>query len=169
MKIKNENQNENQNLKPVMSLKAPIVDVKQLKRGEKVSYGGLWVAPEDANVAVLPVGYGDGYPRSLMTDSYVLFEGQKVPIVGAICMDFMMIYLSPKTLETLLGQSRCYKTNSNQELLGKFVTLIGSEGSLEITADELAQKSNQIPYEFISGLSHRLLRERGDRFFDSSN
>ena len=147
-------------LKPVLSLRAPIVDVRLLKKGEKVSYGGLWTAPEDVEVAVLPMGYGDGYPRSLMTDSYVLFEGEKIPIVGAICMDFMMICLSQSSLSRELRKS---------QLLGEMVTLIGSEGPLEVTVEELAQKSNQISYEFISGLSHRLLRKKGRYFFDSRN
>ena len=97
---------------PVLSLKSHIVYIKELEAGAAVSYGGTFVAEKTMKVATVPVGYGDGYPRSLSNKGWVLIRGQKAPILGRVCMDQMMVDVSaiPEVKE------------------GDQVTLIGSDG-----------------------------------------
>ncbi len=78
-------------LHPAMELKSHVVCVKTIAPGTPVSYGGTFVAEHEMRIATIPVGYGDGYPRSLSSCGYVLIHGQKAPIVGRICMDQFMV------------------------------------------------------------------------------
>ena len=68
-----------------------MVYVKEVEPGCAVSYGSTWVAKEKRKIATVPIGYGDGYPRSMSNKGYVLIKGRKVPIVGRVCMDQMMV------------------------------------------------------------------------------
>ena len=74
-------------LKPAMELISHVAHVKWLTEGKPVSYGGTYVTTRPTKVATIPVGYGDGYPRSLSNKGYVLIHGQKAPIIGRVCMD----------------------------------------------------------------------------------
>lgn len=78
-------------LKPVMELKSRIIHIKTLEAGRSISYGGTYCLKEPRKVATVPVGYADGYPRSLSNKGYVLIRGQKAPILGRICMDQFMV------------------------------------------------------------------------------
>ena len=81
-------------LKPAMELISHVAHVKWLTEGKPVSYGGTYVTTRPTKVATIPVGYGDGYPRSLSNKGYVLIHGQKAPIIGRVCMDQFMVEVS---------------------------------------------------------------------------
>ena len=127
---------------PVMSLKSHIVYIKELEAGAAVSYGGTFVAEKTMKVATVPVGYGDGYPRSLSNKGWVLIRGQKAPILGRVCMDQMMVDVSviPEVKE------------------GDQVTLIGSDGGQEITMEDLGDLSGRFNYELACDLGKRVPR-----------
>ena len=80
-------------LQPVMTLKAPVISVHTLKKGEVVSYSGIWTAPEDMKLAVIGIGYADGYPRHMAQGAPILINGKKAFLIGRICMDMLMVDL----------------------------------------------------------------------------
>lgn len=129
-------------LKPVLSFYSSIVFVKDVPAGFPVSYGSTFVSYKDMRIATVPIGYGDGYPRSLSGKGYVLVRGQKAPILGRICMDQMMIDVThiPEVVE------------------GDKVTLIGRDGDQKITADELGELSGRFNYELVCDLGNRIPR-----------
>ena len=129
-------------LQPVLSLKSRIVYIKKLEAGMEVSYGGTFVAKETMQVATIPVGYGDGYPRSLSNQGYVLIRGQKAPILGRVCMDQFMVDVSH--IEGVAEKDP--------------VTLIGTEGKEIITAEELGELSGRFNYELVCDLGKRIPR-----------
>lgn len=129
-------------LKPVMSLKTNVINIKKLKKGEYVGYGRKFVTKEDTMIATLPVGYADGYSRLLTGKAKVLVKGQFAPVVGNICMDQCMIDVS-------------HIENVN---VGEEVTLIGEDGENSITAEELANLIGTISYEILCVLGKRVPR-----------
>lgn len=126
-------------LKEVFSLKTKIVHVKQLSRGDSVSYGATYTAQEDEWIATLPIGYADGWIRKLQGQE-VIVAGEKAPIVGRICMDQCMIKLS-KPLP-----------------IGTEVTLIGESQGVSISVDEIATKIDTINYEIPCMITSRVPR-----------
>lgn len=129
-------------LQPVMSLKSHISYIKDLEAGRKVSYGGVYVTPEKQRIATVPVGYGDGYARSLSDKGYVLVRGQKAPICGRICMDQFMIDVS----------------HIDGVRVGDSVTLLGQDGAERITMEELGDLSERFNYEFACLITPRVPR-----------
>ena len=129
-------------LQPVMSLKSHISYIKDLEAGRKISYGGTYVTPETQRIATVPVGYGDGYARSLSGKGYVLVRGQKAPICGRICMDQFMIDVS----------------HIEGARVGDAVTLLGSDGTEMITMEELGDMSERFNYEFACLITPRVPR-----------
>lgn len=129
-------------LRAAMSLYSHIVYCKTIHAGQSVSYGGLFTAQKDTRVATIPVGYGDGYPRSLSGKGYVLIRGKKAPILGRVCMDQFMVDISeiPGVME------------------GDKVTLLGGDGTERITAEELGELSGRFNYEFVCDLGKRIPR-----------
>ena len=129
-------------LKPALSLYSQVVFVKDLKAGMSVSYGSTFTATKDMRVATVPLGYGDGYPRSLSSKGYVLIRGKKAPILGRVCMDQFMVDVTdiPGVTE------------------GDKVTLIGTDGNESITADYLGELSGRFNYELVCELNPRLPR-----------
>ena len=129
-------------LRAAMSLYSHIVYCKTIHAGQSVSYGGLFTAQKDTRVATIPVGYGDGYPRSLSGRGYVLIRGKKAPILGRVCMDQFMVDISeiPGVME------------------GDKVTLLGVDGTERITAEELGELSGRFNYEFVCDLGKRIPR-----------
>ena len=129
-------------LRAAMSLYSHIVYCKTIHSGQSVSYGGLFTAQKDTRVATIPVGYGDGYPRSLSGKGYVLIHGKKAPILGRVCMDQFMVDISeiPGVME------------------GDKVTLLGVDGTERITAEELGELSGRFNYEFVCDLGKRIPR-----------
>ena len=131
---------QNVNLKEAFSLYSELVQVKKLQPGESVSYGATYTAIETEWIGTMPIGYGDGWSRSLQ-GFYVLINGKKMPIVGRICMDAMMV-----------------KLDGPYEV-GTKVTLIGRDGGAVISSDDVAQYLNTINYEIPCMMTSRLIRE----------
>lgn len=129
-------------LRPVLELKSRLSHVKELAAGRAVSYGGTYVLGEKGRIGTVPVGYGDGYPRSLSNVGYVLIHGKKAPVRGRICMDQFMVDLSE------IPEAKA----------GDEVTLIGTSEGAEITIEELGEISGRFPYEFACDLGKRIPR-----------
>lgn len=129
-------------LKPAMEIKSRIVHIKPLEKGRYVSYGGTYRMERDGVVATIPVGYGDGYPRSLSGKGYVLVHGKRAPILGRVCMDQFMVDV------TEIKEARLYDT----------VTLLGEDGGERITMEELGELSGRFNYEFACNVGKRIPR-----------
>ncbi len=129
-------------LEPVMRLVSRISFAKTVRAGARVSYGGTWTAPRDTRVATIPVGYGDGYSRSLSNRGAVLVAGRRVPIAGRICMDQFMVDLGPE----------------GREDVGEEALLFGEKGGLSLPGTELCELMGTIPYELTCLVSERVPR-----------
>ena len=125
-------------LKPVMKLKTKIVHMTKVPKDQSVSYNASWVAKRDSLVAVLPIGYADGYPRSLSNKGQVFIQGQIVPLVGIVCMDYLMIDV----------------TDVNNVYIGDEVEMWGDHLPLKTLADS----AGTIVYELITALTARVPR-----------
>lgn len=130
-------------LAPVMSVHTQVLFVKDLPSGAPVSYGRRFVTPRPSRIATLPVGYADGYPRVLGGRASVLVGGQRCPVVGTICMDLCMVDVTDLPVPVEAGDD---------------VVLLGSQGTGEIRAEELATLAGTIPYEILCGFSERVPR-----------
>ncbi len=131
-----------QPLEPVLSWKTAVVHLKTVPPGTAVSYGGTWTARRPTRIATLPVGYADGYPRRLSNRGQVLVRGQRVPLVGRVCMDLCMVDV----------------TDVPGVALGDEVVLLGRQGTEEVGAVELAGWLETIPYEVLCGVGARVPR-----------
>lgn len=130
-------------LKPVMSVKTGIVLLKTLRPGQSVSYGCTYTAHEEIKVALLPIGYADGLSRALSGRGEFLVRGQKVPVIGRVCMDWTMIEV----------------TDISDVAAGDEVVILGTQGDATITADDLAATLGTISYEIFCSWSPRVRRE----------
>ena len=135
-------QKERLRLKPALTLKSHVAFVKQVEAGTPISYGGTFVTDRKMTIATIPVGYADGYPRSLSNKGYVLIRGKKAPIVGRICMDQFMVDV----------------TDIDGVSFGDRVTLIGTDGNETITVELLGDLSGRFNYEFVCDLGKRIPR-----------
>lgn len=138
-------------LKPALSWYSHLVCVKTLHKGQSVSYGGTFTAQEELRIATVPIGYGDGYPRSLSNQGYVLIHGKKAPVLGRICMDQFMVDVShiPDVKE------------------GDRVVLLGEDGGERISAELLGEISGRFHYELVCGIGKRIpriYRKEGELF-----
>lgn len=129
-------------LKPAMRLISHVTFVKEVQEGTPISYGGTFVAPKKMKVATIPVGYGDGYPRSLSGKGSVLIHGKRAKILGRVCMDQFMVDVTDIPETAFLDP----------------VVLIGKDGEEEITVEELAGLSGRFNYEFVCCISKRVPR-----------
>jgi alanine racemase len=129
-------------LKPALSMYTKILQIKKIKKGTNIGYGGTFFASKNIDLAIMPVGYWDGYDRRLSNNSHVLINGQRCPIRGNICMNLAMAELP-------LGHN--FKE-------GDKVVLIGKDKNQLITTDLLAKKCNTINYEFIDRLNPQIPR-----------
>ena len=127
---------------PVMSLKSHIVFIKELDAGRQISYGGIYVTDSKRRIATIPVGYGDGYARSLSNKGYVLIHGKKAPICGRVCMDQFMVDV----------------TDIPEAQEGDRVTLLGRDHDACITLEELGELSGRFNYEFACLITPRVPR-----------
>lgn len=125
-----------QELVPVMNLYARIIAIKQLKKGETVGYGGTWLAAKNTSIAVVSIGYGDGYPRHAKQGTPVLINNQRVPLVGRVSMDMITVDI----------------TEHADIKLGDQVLLWG-EG---LPVEEIAACTDTIPYTLLCGITRRV-------------
>lgn len=128
--------------KQVMSVKSVVSMVKEIDDGDSVSYGRSFTATKKTKVATIPIGYADGYPRALSNKGKVIINGQFAPIIGRICMDQMTVDVS----------------NIENVDISTEVTLIGQDGGLSITFDDIANICNTISYEIMCNISIRMPR-----------
>ena len=129
-------------LKPALELKSHVAYVKCLEAGRAISYGGTYTTETDRLIATIPVGYGDGYCRGLSNKGSVLIHGRRAPICGRICMDQFMADV----------------TDIPDVQIGDEVTLIGKDGTEEITMEEVGTLSGRFNYEFVCDLGKRVPR-----------
>jgi len=127
-------------LKPVMSLKSKVIQVKEVGPGFTVSYGSTHVTPGPTRIATIPIGYADGYNRILSSNGHMLVRGVRAPIIGRICMDLTMIDVGHVPGVRLEDE----------------VVLLGSQGNETISADEIAKRVGTINYEIVSSLTSRV-------------
>ena len=133
-------------LQPAMTFRSRILSVKELPEGSLVSYSGLYQLPEAGRLAVIPVGYADGYPRLLSNRVEVLIRGKRVPVRGRICMGMLMA--DAASLPDLQP--------------GEEVVLLGRQGDECISAAELADKAGTIAHEILCNLGKHPNRRIGD-------
>ena len=129
-------------VRPVLSWHSRITCLKTLPAGRQVSYGGTYTTTAQTRVATVPVGYADGYCRSLSGSFHVLIHGKKAPILGRVCMDQFMVDV----------------TNIPEARPDDEVVLLGKSGDQQITLQQIAQAADTIPYEFLCSLHHRVPR-----------
>jgi alanine racemase len=129
-------------IEPVMSIKARIAAIQQLKPGDVVGYGMRYAAPADRRIAVLPIGYGDGFPR-VCNQGAALIRGQRAPIVGGIAMDALMVDV------TDIMEARMWDE----------AVLMGRQGDQEITVRDLAVLKQSVTYDVLTGWRLRLRRQ----------
>ena len=135
-------------IEPALTWRSTVVLSKPLPAGSPVSYGATWTPDRDTRIVVVPMGYGDGYPRLLSNRGEVLIGDRRHPVVGRVCMDQFMVDVGPDT----------------DVRVGHEVVIIGSQGDERITANELAAWAETIPYEILTGISSRVPRQyRGER------
>ncbi len=130
-------------LRPVLSWKSTLIQVKKVKKGTKISYGGTYTMKKAGTIGIIPIGYYDGYDRVWSNKAEVIIKGRRCPIRGRICMNLMMVEIN--------GESNAKA--------GDIVTMIGQSGKEEITADELAELSpGTINYEITTKINPHLTR-----------
>ena len=129
-------------LEPALTWKTRIGWVGTISEGEGVSYGLTYKASRETRVAMVQVGYGDGYPRALSGVGEVLIGGARRPIIGRICMDVSVVRLDPM----------------DNVSVGDEVVLIGKQGNAEITVDEIAHRTGTISYEILTQIKTRVTR-----------
>lgn len=130
-------------LEPVLSLRTTVMQLRTIEAGDSVSYNRTFVAKRRSRIAVLPIGYADGYNRRLSNNGQVLVRGKRVPIVGLVCMDMTMVDV----------------TDVPSIQVGEEATLIGRQGREAIWADEIAEWTGTIPYEILCAIGPRIQRQ----------
>jgi alanine racemase len=128
-------------VEPAMSWRSEVVFFKVVEPGSPVSYGSTWSPSEQSRVVTVPVGYGDGYRRSLSNRAEVIIRGERHQVVGRVCMDQTMVNI---------GWGTAYN--------GDIVTLVGADGDERISVEELAEKADTIPYEVLTSVTSRVPR-----------
>lgn len=134
---------ENVDLKPALELISHVAFVKWVDEGKMISYGGTYVTKRRTKIATIPVGYGDGYPRSLSNKGYMLIHGKKAPIIGRVCMDQCMVDV----------------TEIEDVKFGDEVVLVGRDGDEYLSVETLSRLSDRFNYEFVCLMSKRIPRE----------
>ena len=129
-------------LKPALSLYSHIVFIKTVPAGQPISYGGTYVTEKKMRVATVPMGYGDGYPRSLSNKGCVLIGGKRAPILGRVCMDQFMVDV----------------TDIPEAKEGDRVVLLGFDGEEHLSAEELGEASGRFNYELVCDFGKRIPR-----------
>lgn len=129
-------------LKPVMGLTSRAVLIKHVPEGTKISYGGTFVTKRPSRIAIVPIGYADGYPWSVSGKASVLIGGRRVKVLGRVTMDMIVIDI----------------TDVPDAAINDEVVLLGRQGGEMISADEISTWAGTIPYEILCGISKRMPR-----------
>ena len=131
---------------PVVSVRARVLSVRRVRKGESVSYNAQWVAPRDTVIATLGIGYADGIRRNVGArgEAQVLLRGKRCPIVGVVQMDMTLV-----------------ETGAIEVQVGDIATIVGEEAKQRITLNEFAAWGDELPHEFLAGLGQRLPRVYG--------
>jgi alanine racemase len=124
--------------RPVMTFTSQVMAIRSIDSGETVGYGGLWTAQRNSRIATIPVGYGDGYPRTAENGTPVIIEGVRCPLVGRVSMDMITVDVTACT----------------QATIGSPVQLWGPQ----LSVDEIARHANTIGYELLTRVSERVPR-----------
>lgn len=132
----------NVRLTPAMNIKTRITHVKEVPAGFAISYGSTFTTPAPTRIATVPVGYADGYSRLFSSRASMLVRGQRVPVVGRVCMD-----------QTLIDVGQVPEAAHGDE-----VVVLGAQGNAQVSADELAELTATINYEVVSTLMGRVPR-----------
>jgi len=130
-------------LRQVMQLESEVAQIRDIATGQAVSYGGLWRAERPSRIAVVPVGYADGFPRRLTGSADALVGGHRCPVVGAISMDMTLVDITGLAHDARVGDA---------------VVLLGAQGDQSISAAELAERAGLTEYEITCGISRRVPR-----------
>lgn len=129
-------------LRPVMSLRSTIFQIRDFEPNITISYGRTYTTEDPARIAVVGIGYADGFPRSLSSNVSFLLHGRRVPQVGRICMDMCMVDI----------------TRVPEAKVGDVVTVFGEDGGDSIEVTSLANRLGTIPYELMCGINKRIPR-----------
>ena len=129
-------------LKPVLSLRTCIAQLRTVQPGKTVSYNGTFTATRPTRIATLPIGYADGLNRRLSNRGQVLIRGPRAPIAGLVCMDMVMVDV----------------TRISGVIVGDEVVVIGRQGENQITADDIAAWIGTISYEVLCSIGPRVPR-----------
>ena len=127
-----------EDLIPCMTFSAPIIAVKEIKRGQSVGYGGIFTAAENTRIAIVAAGYADGYPREIEQGAPVLIDGKRFPLVGRVSMDLICVEIKNSRIEP-----------------GDIAILWGES----LRVEEIARLAKTIPYTLLTGISRRVGRE----------
>jgi len=133
-------------LEPAMRWHSRLMQVKRVRAGQAVSYGATWQAPRDTTIGTVAVGYADGYNRALSNRFHAVVGGRRVPLVGRVCMDFIMLDLGPDA----------------PDQPGDEVVLLGSQGNVSVPMREFCEVLDTIPYEITCMVSKRVPRQYVD-------
>ncbi|MFZ3230522.1 MAG: alanine racemase [Pseudobdellovibrio sp.] len=136
------------NLRPVMTLKSVVNNIRVVKKNETVSYGCSWKAARDSKIAIVPIGYADGFHRMISNIGHALFADKVVPIVGRICMDFLMLDVTD-----VVANDDVSKWNEEEVILFGY-----SERSMLLPADHAAEASKTIVWETLTSVGERVPR-----------
>ena len=126
-----------------MSLKSNLVSLKDFAKGSKIGYGATHTTEKDSKIAILPIGYADGYPRLISNRGAVLVQGKRAPVVGRVSMDLMAIDV------TEIPEAQIYDE----------AVLIGEQSGDRISIEEVASWAETISYEIMTGIQERVSRE----------
>ena len=129
-------------LKPVLSWRTEILQLKRVPRGTSISYGQTFITERESVIATLPIGYADGYRRSISNRGVALVRGQRAPVAGRVCMDLTMLDV----------------TDIRNVQQGDEVVLLGRQGDAVISADEMAAWADTISYEILTSIGVRVPR-----------
>lgn len=123
---------------PVMEFRGPIISLRRIKAGTKVSYGGVWEGKKDTTIGVIQTGFADGFPRSWYDGGYIIYKGKSYPIAGRVCMDQMMIDFG-----------------DDEPRIDDEVLLFGENRNDSLHMEEIAQQINTTPYVLSTGIHGR--------------
>ena len=126
---------------PALSLKTKVGFVKRCPGGTSIGYGATYTTENDCTIATIPIGYADGFPRSLSNRGEVLIRGKRFPVVGRVCMDECMISTGD------------FEVDTEDEVI-----IIGTQGDEEITAEDVAERAGTVAHEILCGISRRVPR-----------